>query len=158
MIRSHGEAVDYQEAPPPSAALWGARSACSPGAQPQEATYGVPKSHLNEAQQNLLGDLEAAAAEGTEVEGVATKDWGGKGRPHRHTSQRAPTLTQQARWEAVQLAKEQGLSQRMIAQKLGMARDTVGKYVEAKSPPTKRLSAKERAKKEALAGSITAAD
>ena len=31
MIRYQGEAVDYQEGPPPSSALWGAVSACSPG-------------------------------------------------------------------------------------------------------------------------------
>ena len=31
MIRYQGEAVDYQEGPPPSSALWGAASACSPG-------------------------------------------------------------------------------------------------------------------------------
>ena len=30
MIRYQGEAVDYQEGPPPSSALWGAASACSP--------------------------------------------------------------------------------------------------------------------------------
>ena len=29
LIRYHGEAVDFQEGPPPSSALWGAASACS---------------------------------------------------------------------------------------------------------------------------------
>ena len=32
-----------------------------------------------------------------------------------------------------------------------MSRDTAGKYAKAESPPTKRLSAKERAKAEAVA-------
>ena len=36
MIRYQGEAVDYQEGPPPSSALWGAASSCSAGAEPQE--------------------------------------------------------------------------------------------------------------------------
>ena len=43
---------------------------------------------------------------------------------------------------------------RAIAKNLGMARDTrdtVGKYLKAESPPTKKLSAKERAKAQALA-------
>ena len=36
LIRYQGEAVDYQEGPPPSSALWGAASACSPGPEQQE--------------------------------------------------------------------------------------------------------------------------
>ena len=47
---------------------------------------------------------------------------------------------------------------RDIARELGMARDTVGKYAKAKNPPTKLLSAKERAKAEALAEVQIAAD
>ena len=39
-----------------------------------------------------------------------------------------------------------------------MARETVGKYLKADSPPTKKLSAKEFAKAEARAGSPTFAD
>ena len=66
--------------------------------------------------------------------------------------------TQQARWEAVQQAREQGLSLRAIARKLGMARDTVGKYAKAESPPTKKLSARDRTKAETLAASLTATD
>ena len=58
----------------------------------------------------------------------------------------------------MQQASERGLSLRAIAQKLGMSRDTAGKYAKAKRPPTKRLSAKERAKVEALAASLIAAD
>ena len=76
----------------------------------------------------------------------------------RHNLHRKPTPTQQARWEAVQQAREQGLSLRAIARKLGMDRNTVGKYALAETPPTKKLSAKERAKAEAQAGSPTSAD
>ena len=60
--------------------------------------------------------------------------------------------------EAVQKAKRQGLSLRAIARKLGMSRVTTTKYALAESPPTKRFSAKERAKAEALAASMVAAD
>ena len=38
-----------------------------------------------------------------------------------------------------------------------MAGDTVGKYAKAESPPTKKLSAKERTKADALATSLIAA-
>ena len=85
-------------------------------------------------------------------------DRGGKAKPLRHQLHRTPTETQQARWEAVQQAGERGLSLRDIAWKLGMARDTVGKYAKAKSPPTKKLSARERTKAKALAASQTATD
>ena len=71
---------------------------------------------------------------------------------------RTPTQTQQARWEAVQQAKSQGISLRAIARELAMSRVTVRKYAKAESPPTKKLSAKERAKAEALAKSQIAAD
>ena len=113
-------------------------------------------SLLSEAQRERLTALEPANDENTGVESKAVKLKGGKGKPLRHPLHRTPTQTQEARWEAVQLAREQGLSLRAIAQKLGMSRDTVGKYLKADTPPTKKLSAKERAKAEALAATLTA--
>ena len=115
-------------------------------------------SHLNEAQRERLAALESSDDDEANVKGVAAKDRGGKAKQLRHQLHRNPTQTQQARWEAVQQAREQGLSLRAIARKLGMARDTVGKYAKAESPPTKELSAKERAEAEALAASLTATD
>ena len=76
----------------------------------------------------------------------------------RHQLERKPTATQQARWEAVQQARKQGLSLRAIARELGMARNTVAKYARAGSPPTKLLSAKERIEAETLAQVQIAAD
>ena len=151
MVRYQGEAVEFQEGPSPSSALWGADSGCSPGLELQETADGVVHSHLNVAQRERLYILESAAQEEAEHRGD-------KGKPVRHQLHRTPTSTQQARWEAVQLAKEQGLSLRAISRNLGMARDTVGKYLKAESPPTKKLSAKELAKAEALTASSTAAD
>ena len=154
MIRYQGEAVDFQEGPPPSSALWGADKGCSPGTELPEATDDVADSHMNTAQRERLSTLESAAREA--VEGRAHK-----GKPVRHQLHRTATATQQARWEAVQQAREQGLSLRAIraiAKNLGMARDTVGKYLKAESPPTKKLSAKERAKAEALAAYLIVAD
>ena len=58
-----------------------------------------------------------------------------KASPRRHQLIRTPTSTQQARWEAVQQARKQGLSLRAIARELGIARDTVGKYLKAENPP-----------------------
>ena len=92
------------------------------------------------------------------VKNVSTKGNAGKGKPARHQLHRNPTQSQQARWEAVQQAKSQGISLRAIARELDMSRVTVRKYAKAESPPTKLLSAKERTKAEALAASSVAAD
>ena len=150
LIRYQGQAVDFQEGPPPSSALWGAATGCSPGPELQEVADGVSGSHLDEAQRERLATLESCAEE-------AAKRAGGKAKPVRHQLHRTPTPTQQARWEAVQLAWEQGLSLRAIARNLGMAKNTAKKYAVADAPPTKKLSAKERTKAEALAASLIAA-
>ena len=156
LIRYQGEAADFHEGLPPSSALWGAASSCSPDPELQEVTYGVVNSHLNEAQRERLAALEPAAAE--VAEGAASKGRGGKGKPVRHSLHPTPTQTQQARWEAVQQAKRQGFSLRAIARKLGMAKNTAKKYAVANTPPTKKLSAKESAMAEALTASLTAVD
>ena len=104
------------------------------------------KSHLNEAQRERLAALESSESSDDNGEDVSTRGRGGKGKPVRHKLHRTPTETQQARWEAVQQAKKQGLSLRAIARKLGMDRNTAGKYALAATPPTKKLSAKERPK------------
>ena len=158
MIRYQGEAVDFQEGPPPSSALWGAASTCSPGPELQQIANAPANSHLNEAQRKLLASLDSADEEEADVKGAAVKGKGGKGKPVRHSLHRTPTPAQQARWEAVQHAKGQGLSLRAIARKLGMSRVATRKYAVAESPPTKLLSAKERAQAEALAQSIMVSD
>ena len=136
--------VDYQEGLPPASALWGADSGCSPDPQLRDAAHGVVNSHLDVAQRERLSILESAAKKSAE-------DRASKEKTVRHQLLRTPTQTQQARWEAVQQAREQGLSLRAIARELG-------KYLKAESPPTKKLSAKERAKAEALAASLMTAD
>ena len=156
LIRYHGEAVDFQEGPPPASALWGAGSGCSSDPEQEKFTDGVAISHLNQAQQALLATLEPADEGDANVKRVATRRRHGKEKPLRHQLRRTPTVTQQARWEAVQYAREQGLSLRAISRTLGIAKNTVKKYMSAESPPTKKLSAKERAKAEALAASTTA--
>ena len=153
LIRYQGEAVDFQEGPPPSSALWGAGTGCSPDPRLQEVTDGTASSHLNEAQRELLAIMESAAEE-------AAKRTDAKAKLVRHQLHRTPTPTptQQARWEAIQLAKDQEFSLRAIARELRMSRVAVRKYALAESPPTKKLSTKERAKAESLAASLIVAD
>ena len=113
MIRYQGEQVDFQEGPPPSSALWGAASACSPGPESQEAADGV------EAQRERLAALESSDQDDVNIQGKAAKLRGGKPKPLRHQLHRRPTPTQQARWEAVQQAKEQGLVPKGHSQEAG---------------------------------------
>ena len=134
MIRYQREAVDYQEAPLRTPALWGAEAA-------EELTIG----HLDRDQRKLLPDLQSTVEKRAKAIAAAAQ-----GKPLRHQLVRTPTAAQRARWQAVHQAKSQGLSLRAIARELGMSRDTVGKYIKADSPPTKLLSAKERARAEAL--------
>ncbi len=161
LLQYQGEAVDFQEGPPPSSVLWGADTGCSPDPGLHEVAEGTASSHLNKAQRERLAALESSESSDLDEandEDATTRVRGGKTKPVRHRLHRTPTATQQARWEAVQQAREQGLSLRAIARKLGMDRNTAGKYALAEIPPTKKLSAKERAKAEALAGSPTSAD
>ena len=158
MLRYQGEAVDFQEGPPPPSALWGADTGCSPDPELQEVADGTASGHLNEAQRERLATLESSDQDGVNVGGKGAKRRGGKAKPVRHQLHRTPTPTQQARWEAVQQAREQGFSLRAIARNLGMAKNTAKKYAEADAPPTKELSAKERAKAEALAAPLVAAN
>ena len=55
-------------------------------------------------------------------------------------------------------ARLKGLSLRAIARELGISRVTVCKYAYAEQPPTKKLSAQERAKLMALRISATVAN
>ena len=90
----------------------------------------------DEAQRERLATLESPDRDEVNAEGKAVKRRGGKVKPVRHQPHRTPTATQQARWVVVQQAREQGFSLRAIARNLGMARETVGKYLIGDSPPT----------------------
>ena len=157
MIRYHGERVDFQESPQPPSSLWGATNPSSVGSELQLIADDPANGHLNGAQRSLLDSLEPTGEEKAGAEAMGIRAKRGAGKPVRHSLHRTPTQAQRARWEAVQKAKRQGLSLRAIARKLGMSRVTTTKYALAESPPTKRFSAKERAKAEALAASMVAA-
>ena len=158
MIRYQGEPIDFQEATLRSPALWGEGTGSFPSPESSEVAGGLANGHLDDEQRKLLAGLESSVRRKAKAKKATGQGRGTQGNPLRHQLNRTPTPTQQARWEAVQQARSKGLSQRAIAQKLGMSRDTVGKYAKAKNPPTKLLSAKERAKAEALAEVQIAAD
>ena len=148
MIRYHGERVDFQESPQPPSSLWGATNPNSVGSELQPIADDPANGHLNGAHRSLLDSLEPTGEEKAGAEGMGIRAKRGAGKPVRHSLHRTPTQAQRARWEAVQKAKRQGLSLRAIARKLGMSRVTTTKYALVESPPTKLLSAKERARAE----------
>ena len=53
------------------------------------------------------------------------------------TSPRRPTFLQQARWNAVQKAKLEGMSIRKMARESGLHSDTVRRYIDVETPPTR---------------------
>ena len=53
-------------------------------------------------------------------------------------SPRKPTFLQKERWKEVRQAKLKGMSIRGMARELGIHRNTVRKYIDAESPPTRR--------------------
>ena len=120
MVRYQGEAVDFQEGPPPSSALWGASTGCSPDPELQEVADGTASSHLNEAQREHLATLESSDQDEVNVKGKGAKRRGGKGKPLRHQLHRTPTQTQEARWEAA------------------WTHSTIGQYAKISPPGTAR--------------------
>ena len=74
----------------------------------------------------------------------ATLNGGGRVRKPPASPRRKPTPRQRVRWKAVQQAKLRGLSIRAIARELGIHRNTVRKYAEAKSPPMMRTRGRSR--------------
>ena len=158
LLRYQGEAVEFREADQRSPALWGEGTGHSPALEEKEAAVGLASSHLDENQQKLLAALDSSVEKRAKARKATGRGRAGKEKPVRHQLHRTPTPTQQARWEAVQQAKSRGLSLRAIARELGMSRVATRKYSLAERPPTKLLSAKERAKAEALAQLQIAAD
>jgi DNA-binding NarL/FixJ family response regulator len=58
---------------------------------------------------------------------------------HTVNNEYKPSPRKQAIWEAVQQAKESGMSMRAISRELGIHRNTVRKYLDAEGPPAYKL-------------------
>ena len=101
MIGYHGETVDFQESPQPLSSLWGATNPGSLGPELQPIADDPANGHLSHAQRTLLDSLEPPDEEEVSAKRVVTKVGRGAVKPVRHSLHRTPTLTQQARWEAV---------------------------------------------------------
>ena len=133
-LQHEGRIIASQE-PPPSPASLRSRNETSPVAtiptrdpelssNPSVTTPDLPG--VNPDQE----DAHAAAIDDQDVAGlrVVASPW-------------RPTFLQQERRKAVQQAKLKGMSMRRIARELGIHRDTVRRYIDAESPPTRRTPA-----------------
>ena len=84
MIRYQGQAVDFQEGPPPSSALWGEGTGHSPSAEGGGTGGEQAASHLDEDQRKLLAALESPVEKRASVKGAAVKGRTGEAKPLRH--------------------------------------------------------------------------
>ena len=160
IVRYKGRRVATQEPPPRMGALWAGVTAWSPGPELKRVVSSVGDHRISRSQQRRLAALEPVRPARAAAKPIAGKEAVGKDADNKatHLWTRTPTPTQLARWKAIRKAKLKGLSLRAISRELGISRVTVRKYAYAEKPPTKKLSAKERAKLQALRNSSTAAN
>ena len=141
VVRYQDRIVPTQEAPPRPGvlrALNGARG--GGGATLESLVAGVSYNRIGGHEQEGLGVM-GAAGQGLAA-GSLTTDRVNGAIHLKALRSRQPTPRQRARWKAVHRAKRRGLSLRAIARELGIHRETVRKYVDAKSLPMIRRSVK----------------
>ena len=132
-MQYRGRTIPTQEPPPRPGVLRTSNGALPYGDDPDRRVNGVD-NHPKESLASL-GVIEADSA---------TLNGGGRVRKPPASPRRKPTPRQRVRWKAVQQAKLRGLSIRAIARELGIHRNTVRKYAEAKSPPMMRTRGRSR--------------
>ena len=133
LVQYRGRTIPTQEAPPRPGVLRASNGPLRYGPGLGRTVNGVgnhPKESLAS-----LGVIEADSA---------TLNGDGRVRKPPASPRRKPTPRQRVRWKAVQQAKLRGLSIRAIARELGIHRNTVRKYAEAKSPPMMRTRVRSR--------------
>ena len=128
--------IPTQEAPPRPGALRTLNGAHAGGlADLKSLQEGVNTYGVQASQRERLGALGVANHGGEEVvvDSLPRNRSTGVRKPPA-APPRQPTPRQKARWDAVQKAQRRGLSLRAIAREMGISRNTVRKYVVAKSP------------------------
>ena len=134
VVRYKDRTIPTQEAPPRPGVLRAFN-----GARVDRFVNGGIQTHLRER----LAALESVSVKGEQaIADGASRNGTNRVRKRSALPRRKPTPRQRARWKAVQEAKRQGLSLRTIARELGIHRETVRKYVVAKSPPMVRRRVK----------------
>ena len=133
-------------------ALWAGVTAWSPGPELRRVVSSLGDHHISRSQQRRLAALEPVHPAEPALKPVASKEAAAKDTASKASNPwtRKPTPAQLAQWKAIRKAKLKGLSLRAISREPGISRVTVRKYAYADKPPTKKLSAKERAKLKTL--------
>ena len=131
-LQHEGRIIASQEAPPSPAFLRSPNGTSSAATiltpDPELASkLSVTDIELPSAKPDQEKDADAAAMDAPDVAGLQIV-----------ASPRKPTFLQTERWKAVQQAKLEGMSIRRMARELGIHRDTVRRYIDAESPPTRR--------------------
>ena len=131
-LHHEGRIIASQEAPPSPASLRNRNGTSSTATIPSpdpglSSKPSVRALELLSAKPDQEEDAHAAAIDDPDVTGLQVV-----------ASPRKQTFLQQERWKAVQQAKLKGMSIRRMARELGIHRDTVRRYVDAESPPTRR--------------------
>ena len=137
VVRYQDRIIPTQEAPPRPGVLRALNGARGHNLNLDRFVNGGVQKHLREQ----LAALESVSVEQVMADGASRNGTNGI-RTRSASPRRKPTPRQRTRWEAVQEAKRQGLSLRAIARELGIHRETVRKYVDAKNPPVYRRRVK----------------
>ena len=132
-LQHEGRIIAAQEAPPSPGSL---RNGIKPSSG-YASQFPGPKglSQPREPVHNPLIMVAAANGDGSVIDDAAVVSMTVT------TSPRRSTFLQQACWDAVQKAKLEGMSIRQMARELGLHRDTVRRYINVESPPTRRSPA-----------------
>ena len=130
-VQHDGRIIASQEVPPSLGSLRSGNGTSSTASMPTPDPRLSSKASANalellNSQAGPEDDYSAAVDDATVTELQVT------------TSPRKPTFLQRERWKAVQQAKRKGLSIRGMARELGIHRDTVRRYIDSESPPTRR--------------------
>ena len=135
---------------------WGNRLVSETGTP--RVVRSVGDHHISRSWQRRLAALEPVRPAETTTKRGTKKNMGEKDASRNISGpwERTPTPTQVAPWKAIQKGRLNGRSLRAISRELGISGVTVRKYAYAEKPPTKKLSAKERAKLMALGKSTVA--
>ena len=131
-VRYQGEIIPSQEASPRPGILRSFNGSSSYRPVPHRDLNGLGR-RWEATLAALDAGMDARDADDTVVDNGAVRV-----RKAPAMSRRKPTPLQTARWNAVQKAKQRGLSIRGVARELRIHRATAKKYIEAESPPIKR--------------------
>ena len=129
-LQHEGRIIASQEAPASPGAL-----RAGTGDSPADAAVQPPSLEDRNAPSDVVPDplsagIAAAMHEGPALDGDDVVEMTVSASPGK------PAFLQGERWKAVQQAKRRGLSSRGMARELGIHRHTVGRYIDAESPPT----------------------